>query len=138
MLILQKFFLGGRLIFGPDAKSLIATVSMITVPVILFCALVGRHLRHKFSQYDAGYAILVIAIVFTIYVSFHNPSSGTWLLCSRYIISACSSSECHNILVTRCLYLLSAAAILVSINFTFDCTPVPLLFRSCISYNSKS
>lgn len=64
----NKFFLGGRLIFGPDAKSLIATVSMITVPVILFCALVGRHLRHKFSQYDAGYAILVIAIVFTIYV----------------------------------------------------------------------
>ncbi|KAL8134466.1 protein S-acyltransferase 8 [Apium graveolens] len=64
----NKFFLQGRLIFGPDARSVMATILMITVPVILFCALVGRHLRHEFSQHNAGYAIPVVAVVFTIYV----------------------------------------------------------------------
>lgn len=64
----NKFFLQGRLIFGPDARSVIATILMITAPVILFCALVGRHLRHEFPQYNAGYAIPVVAVVFTIYL----------------------------------------------------------------------
>ncbi|XP_010250340.1 PREDICTED: protein S-acyltransferase 8-like isoform X2 [Nelumbo nucifera] len=64
----NKFFCGGRLIFGPDARSLIVTVLLILVPVIIFCTLVARHLRHEFRSYNAGYAILVVAIVFTIYV----------------------------------------------------------------------
>ncbi|CAI9301743.1 unnamed protein product [Lactuca saligna] len=64
----NKFFLGGRLIFGPDARSLPATVLLIIVPVITFCIFVGRHLRHQFPSYNAGSTIIVAAILFTIFV----------------------------------------------------------------------
>ncbi|KAK4747634.1 hypothetical protein SAY87_014220 [Trapa incisa] len=64
----NKFILGGRLIFGPDARSLFATLSLIIVPVIIFCVFVARHLRHEFSTYNAGSAILVVAVAFTAYV----------------------------------------------------------------------
>ncbi|KAG8378083.1 hypothetical protein BUALT_Bualt08G0101100 [Buddleja alternifolia] len=62
------FFLGGRLIFGPDARSLLVTLLLLIVPVIIFCVFVARHLRHEFSSYNAGYAIMIVAIVFTIHV----------------------------------------------------------------------
>ncbi|OVA12951.1 zinc finger protein [Macleaya cordata] len=62
----NKFFFGGRLVFGPDARSLLVTVLLILVPVVLFCTLVARHLRHEFD--NAGYAILVVAVVLAIYV----------------------------------------------------------------------
>ncbi|KAG6578877.1 protein S-acyltransferase 8-like [Cucurbita moschata] len=64
----NKFILGGRLIFGPDARSLLVTISLITVPVIIFCAFVARNLVHEFASYNAGYAVLVVAVVFTIHV----------------------------------------------------------------------
>lgn len=64
----NKFILGGRLIFGPDAKSLLVTLSLIIVPVVIFCVFVARHLRHAFSPYNAGYAIFVVAIVFAVNV----------------------------------------------------------------------
>ncbi|CAA7037310.1 unnamed protein product [Microthlaspi erraticum] len=64
----NKFILGGRLIFGPDARSVPVTVLLIIVPVILFCVFVARHLRHEFSPSNAGYAIMVVAILFTVYV----------------------------------------------------------------------
>ncbi|KAL3638947.1 Protein S-acyltransferase 8 [Castilleja foliolosa] len=62
------FFIGGRLFFGPDAKSLLVTLSLIIVPVVIFCVFVAWHLRHEFSSYNAGYAIMVAAILFTIHV----------------------------------------------------------------------
>lgn len=77
--VLQKFFLDGRLIFGPDARSLFGTLILIILPVIIFCIFVGRHLRHKFSSYNAGYAIPVVAIVFTIYVSLLNLLLDTFI-----------------------------------------------------------
>ncbi|CAK9134681.1 unnamed protein product [Ilex paraguariensis] len=63
-----KFFLGGRLIFGPDARSLLVTLLLIIVPIVIFCVFVARHLRHEFLPNNAGYAVLVVAIVYTIYV----------------------------------------------------------------------
>ncbi|MED6139184.1 hypothetical protein PIB30_081541 [Stylosanthes scabra] len=64
----NKFFCGGRLIFGPDARSLLVTLLLIIVPVVIFCVFVARHLRHEFPSYDIGYAILVFAALFNIYV----------------------------------------------------------------------
>ncbi|RVX21311.1 Protein S-acyltransferase 8 [Vitis vinifera] len=62
----DKFLFGGRLIFGPDAKSLVVTLLLILVPVVLFCTLVASNLLDEIP--DGGSAILVVAIVFTIYV----------------------------------------------------------------------
>ncbi|XP_021771559.1 protein S-acyltransferase 8-like [Chenopodium quinoa] len=62
------FLCDGRVILGPDAKSLLITVLLITVPSVVFCIFVAWHLRHQFASYNAGYAIMVVAIIFTICV----------------------------------------------------------------------
>ncbi|KAK7391235.1 hypothetical protein VNO78_19647 [Psophocarpus tetragonolobus] len=64
----NKFICGGRLVFGPDARSMFVTLLLIIVPVIIFCVCVARHLRHEFSSYNSGYAILAVAVLFTIHV----------------------------------------------------------------------
>ncbi|GAB4847696.1 Protein S-acyltransferase 8 [Ancistrocladus abbreviatus] len=64
----NTFLFHGRLIFGPDARSLIVTCLLIVLPVAIFCTFIAKNLLHEFPEYYAGYAILVVAIVFTIYV----------------------------------------------------------------------
>ncbi|KAK6150548.1 hypothetical protein DH2020_015480 [Rehmannia glutinosa] len=64
----NKFFFGGRLMFGPDVGSLTVTLILILAPVVIFCALVARNLLHEFPSRNAGYAILLLVIIFTIYV----------------------------------------------------------------------
>eukprot|EP00250_Pteridium_aquilinum_P006699 c16563_g1_i1 orf=606-1952(-) len=60
----NRFFLGGRLIFGPDVRSLFLTLFMILAPVVVFCVFVGRHLMNNFPHHS-GLAIMVVAVVHT-------------------------------------------------------------------------
>ncbi|KAK1320019.1 putative S-acyltransferase [Acorus calamus] len=63
----NRFFLGGRLIFGPDVRSLMVTVGLIVIPVIFFAAFVSQRLVDEF-QHHLGNFIVSVAVVFTIYV----------------------------------------------------------------------
>lgn len=64
---LQKFFCGGRCIFGPDVKSLFLTLSLILVPMILFWAFDAEGL---ISEFPHGYLMVALSVVLTAYVSF--------------------------------------------------------------------
>lgn len=74
--ILQKFILGGRIILGPDANSLLLTISLIVIPIITFCACVGMDLLGELSSHrTTGTAILAVAVVFTFYVRMYVRQS---------------------------------------------------------------
>ncbi|KAF3774188.1 putative protein S-acyltransferase 7 [Nymphaea thermarum] len=62
----NRFFLGGRLIFGPDARSLVLTIFLIVVPVILFGAFVCKDLVSEL--HGVGDLILTIAVIYTVIV----------------------------------------------------------------------
>ncbi|CAN8254879.1 unnamed protein product [Cochlearia groenlandica] len=55
------FFCGGRLIFGPDARSILITIFLITTPVIIFCVFVGQKFIDDFPQHR-GVSVLAIAV----------------------------------------------------------------------------
>ncbi|XP_076960940.1 putative protein S-acyltransferase 7 [Bidens hawaiensis] len=61
------FFLGGRLIFGPDIRSIFMSIFLIVAPVVAFCVFVARKLLDKFSHH-LGILVMATAIAFTIYV----------------------------------------------------------------------
>lgn len=61
------FFLRGRLIFGPDARSLLLTVFLIVAPVTVFCVFVARKLINDFCHH-LGILIMVLPAVFALYV----------------------------------------------------------------------
>ncbi|KAL9372889.1 hypothetical protein Peur_035133 [Populus x canadensis] len=61
----NTFLLQGRLIFGPDARSLLLTIFLIVAPAAIFCVFVARKLTDDFSHH-LGISILVVAIVLTL------------------------------------------------------------------------
>ncbi|CBI21313.3 unnamed protein product, partial [Vitis vinifera] len=61
------FFLQGRLIFGPDVRSLGLTIFLIVAPVTVFCVFVARKLMDDYPHH-LGISIMVVAVVFTFYV----------------------------------------------------------------------
>ncbi|XP_010250452.1 PREDICTED: probable protein S-acyltransferase 7 [Nelumbo nucifera] len=63
----NRFFLGGRLIFGPDVRSLALTIFLIVTPVILFSVFVSRRLVNEFPHH-LGNLIVAICVVFTAYI----------------------------------------------------------------------
>ncbi|KAI3409718.1 S-acyltransferase [Psidium guajava] len=63
----NRFCCGGRLIFGPDARSLFLTVFLIVTPVILFCTFVSQRLFHEFDDH-IGNLIVAISAIFTLYI----------------------------------------------------------------------
>lgn len=65
---LQIFFLQGRIIFGPDVRSLFLTVFLIVTPVLIFCALVARKLMDDFNKH-LGVCIMVFVVFITLVVS---------------------------------------------------------------------
>lgn len=66
--VLQKFFLQGKFIFGPDVRSLGLTIFLIVAPVTVFCVFVARKLMDDF-RHHLGILIMVVAVVCTVYVS---------------------------------------------------------------------
>uniref|UniRef100_A0A5B7B4P0 S-acyltransferase n=1 Tax=Davidia involucrata TaxID=16924 RepID=A0A5B7B4P0_DAVIN len=65
----NKFFFGGRLIFGPDFRSLFLTVFLIVAPVISFCVFVSQGLVNEFPHH-LGRLIVAISAIFTAYIVF--------------------------------------------------------------------
>lgn len=61
------FLLRGRLIFGPDARSIFLTVFLIVAPVAVFCGFIARKLMDEYSD-SFGISIMVVAVLFTVYV----------------------------------------------------------------------
>ncbi|WOG98174.1 hypothetical protein DCAR_0417515 [Daucus carota subsp. sativus] len=57
----NKFFCGGRLIFGPDASSVAKTVSLIGIPAIAFC--IKTFLNVAKNSPLRGYSVLIVGIV---------------------------------------------------------------------------
>ncbi|GMJ03337.1 hypothetical protein like AT3G26935 [Hibiscus trionum] len=62
----NKFFVGGRVVFGPDVRSIFLTISLIVIPVVLFCAFVSRRIIRAFDNH-LGSLIVAVLILLTIY-----------------------------------------------------------------------
>ncbi|KAI9177767.1 hypothetical protein LWI28_019041 [Acer negundo] len=60
------FCLQGRLIFGPDVRSLFFTVFLIVVPVVIFCIFVASKLMDDFPH-DSGISIMVVVVALTLF-----------------------------------------------------------------------
>lgn len=75
----QRFYCGGRLIFGPDVTSLPLTILLIAGPSVVFtCQVIAKiHKSEKFAHDEhadkhskiLGYPVLVFTIFLTVAVS---------------------------------------------------------------------
>lgn len=75
--MLQRFFFGGRLIFGPDVASLFLSTFLIAGPAIAFCLKIVFTIRNQLRENKNAvpwYPVLIVAIVLTMLVS--KPSSS--------------------------------------------------------------
>ncbi|XP_062115855.1 probable protein S-acyltransferase 7 [Humulus lupulus] len=59
------FLCGGRLIFGPDVRSIALTVFLISAPVAIFCVFVARKLIDEFPN-NWGVSVMVAVIVLAV------------------------------------------------------------------------
>lgn len=66
---LQVFLCGGRLIFGPDVKSIFISIFLIVLPVAVFCGMVARKLLDDFPHHT-GWSIMAVLMALTLFVSF--------------------------------------------------------------------
>jgi palmitoyltransferase ZDHHC9/14/18 len=68
VLLWQRFLCGGRLIFGPDASSIVLTVALIMTPLALFVAFVSFRLAELIGK-PLGTAVPATAMAVGIFVS---------------------------------------------------------------------
>lgn len=78
----QRFFCGGRLIFGPDVISLLMTITLIAGPSIAFaCQIIVKiHNREKLAHHHhmyehshiLGYPVLIVTLIVTLAVSYNQ------------------------------------------------------------------
>lgn len=69
---LQRFYLGGRLVFGPDVRSLLLTLTLILTPVILFWVFIAPSIVEELGAFF-GSIVLVLSAVWTVSVSLSLP-----------------------------------------------------------------
>ncbi|KAG5014432.1 hypothetical protein AAZX31_08G009700 [Glycine max] len=61
------FLCGGRLIFGPDVKSIFISIFLIVLPVAMFCGMVARKLLDDFPHHT-GWSIMAVLMALTLFV----------------------------------------------------------------------
>ncbi|XP_047964358.1 probable protein S-acyltransferase 7 [Salvia hispanica] len=62
----NKFYCGGRIVFGPDIKSIFMTLSLILIPVIMFWVFVAKGLIISYSR--EGIILVVTSALLTAYI----------------------------------------------------------------------
>ncbi|KAK8562226.1 hypothetical protein V6N12_049272 [Hibiscus sabdariffa] len=62
----NRFFFGGRLIFGPDFASLFLSTFLIVGPAIAFCVRMYTKIKHESTNVGRGYSILILCTLLTV------------------------------------------------------------------------
>lgn len=89
ILFQQRFFCGGRLIFGPDVASLILSTFLIAGPAIAFCTRMFIKINHENTKHVGRcYSILIMGALLAALVSFlFCWASGTELCLQNSILT---------------------------------------------------